>query len=191
MIKEIGIVSMAALFINQAALAQYSSKELKEESRIASRIHLVNQDEIKMGNMARAKGTTPDVQNYGERLIKDHTAADQALMKVVSNMKLKLTSRPVATTDDEKKFDQDGKALMKKLQASTGQNFDQAFLKGMANGHKAVISQMTIADHDLPQSDLKTFIADTLLPNLHQHYDIAMNLENRAVAQNRQLHPAG
>ena len=165
-------------------------KERKADSQVASRIHLVNEMEIKMGKMAREKGTTADVTNFGERLMKDHAAADKELMKVVSDMNLKLTSRPVASSAAEIGFNRDTKELMRKLQASTGDNFNQAFLKGMMSGHQQFISQMKVTAHELPDSQLKTYISDTLIPNLHEHYDIAMTLENRMFAQSAQNQPS-
>src|SRR5688500_5032457 len=44
---------------------------------LLSDLHHANQMEIQMGKMAKEKGTSEQVRQYGDRLIQDHELADQ------------------------------------------------------------------------------------------------------------------
>ncbi len=50
------------------------------ESMLVSRIHMVNQMEIKAGAMAAKKGSTRAVREYGVRLQLDHNMADRKIL---------------------------------------------------------------------------------------------------------------
>lgn len=50
------------------------------QSVLVSRIHLVNQLEIKAGKMASKKGSRFDVRQFGDRLVRDHTLADSIVL---------------------------------------------------------------------------------------------------------------
>lgn len=155
--------------------------DVRFDAHVASQIHQINQMEMKMGLMARSKGTTADVRDFGDRIYKDHAAADQRLMEITTHMKLK-TSKPVAQNAMERKQQSDTEALMKKLDSSSGPVFDQAFLNGMYSGHREVISMMDGEQKKLAPSEFKDFVSNTLIPNLHQHEDIAMAIENKSYA---------
>ena len=152
--------------------------DAKLDAHIASQIHQINQMEMHMGKIAQAKGTTAEVRDFGVRVYKDHAAADLKIKKIAADMKLEI-SEPIARNDQERKQQQDTAALMKKLESTTGKEFDQAFLKGMYDGHREVISMMNAELQDLGPSDLRSFVSSTLIPNLHQHEDIAMSIEQR------------
>lgn len=59
---------------------QKAQKMKAMESMLVSRMHLVNQMEIKAGNMAAEKGGTFAVREFGQRLSMDHTVADHKIM---------------------------------------------------------------------------------------------------------------
>ena len=155
--------------------------DVKVDEHIASQIHQINQMEMQMGLLARSKGTTAEVRDFGDRIYKDHAAAEKQLMDIAGDMKLKL-SRPVAQNAVERKQQADTAALMKKLDSTSGTDFDQAFLKGMVAGHREVISMIGGEQDKLAPSKLKDFVSNTLVPNLHQHEDIAMAIENKSYA---------
>jgi putative membrane protein len=161
--------------------ASAEANDLKFEEHVASQIHAVNQMEMQMGQLAHNKGSTAEVRDFGDRIYKDHSRADDHLMQVATDMKLTI-SQPVARDQLERNQQKDTLALMRKLAASSGPAFDRAFLKGMYSGHRAMIAIMTKEQPDLGPSPLDTFVTSALLPELHQHEDIAMNIENKYYA---------
>lgn len=50
------------------------------ESVLVSRMHLINQLEIKAGKMASEKGSRFDIRQFGDRLRRDHTVADRMVL---------------------------------------------------------------------------------------------------------------
>lgn len=112
-------------------------------------------------------------------------------MKVASEMRLNI-STPISSNAAERKIDADTKELSRKLNRNTGFNFDQAFVKGMRDGHEAVIALITSANNDLSPSQFKEFVSDKFLPSLHHHFEIASNLNNKMVAEanKKALYPA-
>src|SRR4051812_37647474 len=113
------VFSVAALAISTGAFAQDNAQNQKMENHFASKIHHVNQMEIKMGEMAAQKAVTPEVKNYANKLIQDHKWADDQLMKVASDMKLRI-DQPVSLDSAERKQDADTQGLMRQLNASRG-----------------------------------------------------------------------
>lgn len=62
------------------------------ETMLVSRIHMVNQMEIKAGEMAAQKGSAFDVREYGDRLRMDHSVADAKILSYAKAHGLKIMS---------------------------------------------------------------------------------------------------
>lgn len=79
---------------NQPGTNQTAQKpNLKEmESMLVSRIHMVNQMEIKAGKLAAQKGGSFTVREYGQRLQMDHTIADRKILAYANAHNLQVMS---------------------------------------------------------------------------------------------------
>ena len=114
--------------------------------------------EVKMAELALTKTTNSDVKQFAQRMIDDHTKANQELMSIASTKSLTLPAEPGAKN----------KMMMNKLSAMNGADFDRAYIKHMAEDHKmdvALFQKESMGGKDM---DLKGFAAKTL-PTLKEH----------------------
>jgi putative membrane protein len=84
-----------------------------------------NLAQVKLGQLALEKAESPTVKQLGQRMIDDHTKANQELKSLADKESL-----PMATEPDAR-----SKATYDKLAKLSGQSFDKAYLKAMAKEH--------------------------------------------------------
>jgi putative membrane protein len=120
--------------------------------------------EAEMGQLALQKGTSPQVKQFAQRMVTDHTQANQDLLQLGKAEGLNLPSE----VDAKHKGDMD------RLRGMNGDAFDTAYMQDMVQDH-----QKDVADFQKQaQSDgapaLKAF-AQKYLPVLQQHLQMALS----------------
>jgi putative membrane protein len=121
--------------------------------------------EVELGRLAVQKGTSDAVKQFGQRMIDDHSTANQQLMQLASSKGMTLP-----TTLDAKHA-----AMVAKFQRLSGAQFDRAYAKQMVQDHrKAVDLFQKEADRGM-DADLKAFASQTL-PTLQGHLSMAQAL---------------
>jgi putative membrane protein len=83
--------------------------------------------EVKLGQLAVQKGTDPQVKQFGQRMVDDHT-------KLIEQMKPVAEQLGVKVPTELSKKDQ---ATLTKMEALSGADFDNAYIKDMVKDHKA------------------------------------------------------
>lgn len=114
--------------------------------------------EVKMAELALSKTTNDEVKQFAQRMIDDHSKANQELMSIASTKGITLPAEPSAKH----------KAMMNKLSAMNGANFDRAYIKHMREDHKADVALFEKQSNAGRDADLKAFAAKTL-PTLKEH----------------------
>jgi len=118
--------------------------------------------EVELGRMAAQQGSSVAVKQFGQRMVDDHSKANEELMSLASSKGITL-----ATTMDEKQHKD-----MMKLQAMTGADFDRAYSKMMLSDHKKDVSEFEKQSTKGTDPDLKAFASKTL-PTLREHLQMA------------------
>ena len=122
----------------------------------------INMEEIKLGNLAKQKGTMAHVKELGSMLVTEHTKAMTALNAAA---KSKMTTLP--TTETEKITD-----AYNILNAKSGKDFDKAYSDMMVNGHKEAIALFEKTNRDTKDADIKSFTS-AMIPKLKTHLEHA------------------
>lgn len=124
--------------------------------------------EVNIGKIAAAKAMTNGVKAYAERLVKDHTKANEDLMKAASAAGLtvpnKLDEKHLKDVDHFKDYN--------------GTNFDADFLNHMIPDHEKAVALFTQASKEAKNQALKDFAAKTL-PVLEEHLAMAKKLAGK------------
>ena len=107
-----------------------SGKRTTTEGEISDRAFVEqaassNLAQVKLGQLAVEKGSSPAVKELGQRMIDDHTKANKELKSLADKMSL-----PLPTETDTK-----AKATYDKLAKLSGPSFDKAYVKAMAKDH--------------------------------------------------------
>ena len=118
--------------------------------------------EVELGRMAAQQGSSDAVKQFGQRMVDDHSKANEELTSLASSKGITL-----ATTMDEKQHKD-----MMKLQAMTGADFDRAYSKMMLSDHKKDVSEFEKQSMKGTDPDLKAFASKTL-PTLKEHLQMA------------------
>jgi putative membrane protein len=118
--------------------------------------------EVELGNLAMQKAKDPKVKEFGQRMVTDHTKANNELKAIAANKGITLP-----TTLDAK--DQKTKDRLSSL---TGAAFDRAYMSDMVSDHKADIAEFEAQANHGTDPDLKGFASKTL-PTLQEHLRLA------------------
>ena len=119
--------------------------------------------EVELGKLATEKATSADVKQFGQRMVDDHSKANDELTKLASS---KGISAPTEVTNPKHK------SLMSRLEKLSGKEFDRAYIQAMVGDHEhAVGAFRSFAAHG-QDAELKAW-AERTLPTLEEHERLA------------------
>jgi putative membrane protein len=82
--------------------------------------------EVQLGQLAAQKGSSPDVKQFGQKMVDDHTKLGDEMKQVARQMGIR-EPRGLSKKDEE---------LVAKLQSLSGAQFDDAYIKAMVKDHR-------------------------------------------------------
>lgn len=124
--------------------------------------------EVKLGQLAVEKASSPDVKAFGQKMVDDHTKANDNLKSIASAENMTLPS-------DINAKDQ---AEYNKLSQLSGADFDKAYVKDMVKDHEMDIKDFQKEANKGKDSQLKSFASSTL-PTLQSHLDSIKSLQSK------------
>jgi putative membrane protein len=124
-----------------------------------------NLAEIAVGKLAVARGSSDAVKQYGQRMIDDHTKANDEVKKLAQSKGITLPTEP----------DAEHKAMADKLSSLSGAAFDEEFMSGMHADHAKVVAMFQDKAKNATDADVRAFASKTL-PTLQQHLQSASAL---------------
>jgi putative membrane protein len=156
--------------------------------------------EIVLSTKALENSTNSEIKSFARRMIKDHSAANEKLMKIAQEKGLAFPptnmfaaddpnwNNPLITNPETIKGAQlltmtnfpnlaDYQAV-RHLQSLNGDQFDQAYVNDMAGDHAQAVSEFEMASQNLSDPDVKKFAAKTL-PTLQKHSKMADELNDK------------
>jgi len=122
--------------------------------------------EVELGKLAAARAKNDDVKKFGERMVKDHTKA---------NEELKAAAKAAGVEVPAKLMDKHQKTL-DMFAGYKGDDFDRAYVKDMVKDHEEDVALFTRASRDLKSKELKDFATKTL-PTLKEHLEMVKKLD--------------
>ncbi len=130
------------------------------------KIHDANQMEIQMGSLAKDKGSTKAVREFGRKLVADHTLAERKLDAYLRRRGLDV--RTLASTTSA---DPDHELIATK----SGTEFDRAFALQMIQDHTKTIELVESARIGTADADLRTYFEE-LVSTLQAHKRAAQDI---------------
>jgi len=128
-----------------------------------------NSAEVALGNLGAQKGSNADVKSFANRMITDHSKANDELKQLAANKGLSA----LATEPNKKDKDE-----ADKLSKESGAKFDKAFMTGMVKGHTEVVSLFEKESKDAKDPDLKAWV-DKTLPTIQDHLKMAKEINGK------------
>jgi len=124
--------------------------------------------EVDMGNMASSKATNADVKKFGDRMVTDHSKANDELKQLAATKGVTLP----ADVGEEHKKAMDG------MSAKSGKDFDKSYIDDMVKDHEKDVAEFEKASKDAKDADLKAWAAKTL-PTLKEHLKLAKETQKK------------
>ena len=125
-------------------------------------------EEVQLGQLAAQKAMDPEVKNFGQHMVDDHSKANTQLMQLASQKGL----TPPTTLPADKQKDMD------KLNSLSGAAFDKAYIDMMVKDHKKDVAEFQKQAKNGKDADLKSFAATTL-PTLQNHLKMVQDIHSK------------
>lgn len=127
--------------------------------------------EVRLGELAQQQAATPEVQQFGQRMVEDHGQANDQLMQIAQQKGIELPQE----------LPQDAQQLYDELQQKSGQEFDQAYMDEMVSDHQKDVDEFQRYVETGQDPDLTAF-AEQTLPILEEHLQMAQEIQQQVVA---------
>jgi len=124
--------------------------------------------EVNMGNMAASKATNADVKAFGNRMVTDHSKANDELKQLAATKGVVL---PGDVNDEQKK-------AMDSMSSKNGKDFDKAYMYDMVKDHETDVKEFEKASKSAKDADLKAWATKTL-PTLQEHLKMAKDAQKK------------
>jgi len=122
--------------------------------------------EVEMGRMAASKATDAQVKQFAQRMVTDHSKANDELKQLASNKGMQLPSSV------DKKHQKESDDMQKK----DAKKFDREYMEHMVKEHKKDVSEFEKQARSAKDPDVKAFASKTL-PTLKEHLAMAQQIE--------------
>jgi len=124
--------------------------------------------EVKLGELAQTHAASQAVKNFGQRMITDHTKANDNLKAVAGKEGITLPSA----------MDSKDQATYDRLSKLNGVQFDRDYMADMVKDHKVDIAAFQHEADDGSNPGLKNFASQTL-PVLREHLSLAEQTDSQ------------
>lgn len=136
LLAAVALVVIPAIGIARSAPSDHAARAL-DDATIVAIFDAANTADIETGRLAKERGQSKEVRDFGAMLERDHTQ----VRKLGRDLAAKLGVTPTPPADDAGA--RDHAAALKALRAASKASFDQAFLHHEVAFHKSVIDAVT------------------------------------------------
>lgn len=127
--------------------------------------------EVKLGQLALEKASSPAVKSFAQKMVDDHSKANEELRSAAAKDRMTLPNTMNAKDQE----------LYNKLSDISGPAFDRAYMKAMVKDHEGDIKEFQNEANKGANPDIKSFASITL-PILQQHLELAKSAEQNLSA---------
>jgi putative membrane protein len=123
--------------------------------------------EVELSKVAQ-KSENADVKRFAERMIEDHTKANEQLTSIATGLRV----------DMPKTVDSEHQRMREKLQTLHGKAFDDQYMRDMVEDHNKAVKLFQQEERAGRNTELKQFAQKTL-PTLEEHQKMAVELSRK------------
>ena len=122
--------------------------------------------EVKLGELAAQNGERADVKEFGQMMVKDHSAIN-------ADLKTLAAQKEVALPDS---LDAKHQKMVDKMAALSGSAFDKVYIASMIKDHKMDAKEFKSESAATKDTDIKSFV-DKSLPVVESHLQHIMAMK--------------
>jgi putative membrane protein len=124
--------------------------------------------EVELGRIASERATNPAVKQFAEKMVTDHSDANNKLQQVAQAKGITLPDE--LPTEDA--------SIKQRLTQMNGPEFDREYMQHMVQDHQKDVSEFQNEAAQAQDPEIKNFAASTL-PTLKQHLQLAQTTEKK------------
>jgi putative membrane protein len=153
------VVSVLALAVGAAYAQPRSHSDIsKADTTFATKAAAAGLAEVAEAQTAISRSNRQDVKNFAQRMITDHSKANDQLKQIASADGVTLPTAP----------NNSDRAKVNALSSKSGAAFDQAYIKDQRAAHKDAVALFTSESKSGKNQALRDFATSTL-PTLKEH----------------------
>lgn len=140
----------------------------EEEKDFMNKAAQSNMAEIQAAQMALQKTQNPQIKQFAQKMIDDHTKAGNELKDLAAKNNVTL---PTDVNADQKE-------MMNDLSKLSGKDFDSKYMDGQVDAHQKAVDLFQDEVDKGREADTKAFATKTL-PTLKQHLEMAKSIDDK------------
>jgi putative membrane protein len=164
MLRHRTLILMALLGASGAALAAAGEDTPPAPDVFVTKAALAGLTEVELAKVALKNSQNPLVRDFAQRMVTDHTKANEELAAIAA-------SKGIATP---KRLDAEHQTTVEQLQAKSGPAFDATYSRHMNMDHTKAVALFE-ATSKSSDAELAKFALRTL-PTLKEHKELASKL---------------
>jgi putative membrane protein len=122
--------------------------------------------EVELGKVADEKGGSDGVKKFGQKVVDDHSKANDQLKEILTKESLDVPSS----------LDSKHQSRLDKISKLSGPAFDKAYIKDQVKDHERDVSDFQAEAQSGQDPNIKQFATATL-PTLQEHLSLAKDLK--------------
>ena len=122
--------------------------------------------EVELGRLATEKAASPEVKQFGQRMVDDHGKVNQQLTTLAQQKNVQV---PTEVTGK-------AKADYDRLSKLSGEQFDRAYMQLMVRDHRKDVADFRKQSTGAKDAEVKSFASQTL-PTLEDHLKMAQQTQ--------------
>jgi putative membrane protein len=162
---SLGLVVIAIGCVRMADAA--GNQLVKQDKNFVLAVAADGLTEVKLGEIAKQRATSPSIKEFAATMVRDHTAADDDLKNIAASHNLQLPTE----------LDKDHQAQVDKIIKLNDGQFDQAYLDQMIAAHKKAVAALE-GEEGTNAGDLKDWTERTL-PTIKHHLSMILNIKSK------------
>ncbi len=151
---------------SSSAANSSSSPSSNPDQEFVTKAAQGNSAEVELGKIVAAKSKDPNVKQFAQMMVKDHTTALNELQELAQTKNLNFN-------DD---LPDDAKSLQQKLSSDTGKQLDKDYMDEMVEDHQKDVQEFTDKSQNAKDPDVKQWASKTL-PTLQKHLEKAQQID--------------
>jgi putative membrane protein len=124
--------------------------------------------EVQFGKLASQKASDPEVKQFAQKMVEDHTKANQKLEAIAKGMNF--AAPHALKPEDQEAYD--------RLSKLSGEAFDRAYVQHMVKDHQKDVQLFRTYSTSASSPEVKAFASSTL-PTLQKHYEEVQQLQQQ------------
>ena len=158
-IKKAGLLLIPFALTVLTLTAAFAASQLNgDDSDFVKKVAKSNNAEVELARLAVKKGTSGEVKEFANQMMRDHSKANRELADLAAAKGMDIPKGTPLSED----------VTAVHLKMLSGKSFDEAFVKAMVDDHKDAVSALEKASESAQDADVKHF-ASNMLPTLKGH----------------------